>query len=244
MAYSSAEKEFYQRHYQGGLQIDQVSLEETEAKHFRPGKRYHLMMTELARDQQYGRAVEIGCSGGDCVAFMANEFKFTEVIGLDIGFPDEMQQRDEHIRFMQANANQRLPIEDGSVDVLVAMMVIEHLFDPFHAFAEVKRMLSPRGKAFVNLPLVTSIKNRLRLLAGRLPVTSVAFDRWFDDKEWDGNHLHYFSLESIRRLASQHGLEVGRTAAVGSNHKLKNLAPTYLANELSFVLAHRTGSLT
>ena len=66
------------------------------------------------------------------------------------------------------------------------MMVIEHLFDPFHAFREIERVLSPTGQGFINLPLVTSLKNRLRLLGGNLPVTSVSFDRWLVDKEWDG----------------------------------------------------------
>ena len=240
MAYSSAEKEFYQRHYEGGLSVaTRASIAETEAKHFLPGKRYHLLLSELDPNRQYGTAVEIGCADGDCVAVLAARLKFRKIIGIDIAFPDEMQQEIDGIQFMQANSNEKLPLEDGSVDVYVAMMVIEHLFDPFHAFSEIKRLLSPSGQAFVNLPLVTSIKNRLRLLTGRVPVTSVAFDRWFDDKEWDGNHLHYFSLDAIRKLADKFGLEVGKTACIGSNHKLKDLAPTFLANELSFILQHR-----
>lgn len=243
MAYSSAEKQFYQRHYHGGLRTATPdSLDATEQKHFVPGKRYHLILSELDAKRQYGTAVEIGCSNGDCVVYLNRHFRFDSVVGLDIAFPDDMQQEVDGVRFQQANGNEALPLADGSVDVFVAMMVIEHLFDPFQAFAEIKRVLSPDGKAFVNLPLVTSIKNRMRLLAGRLPVTSVGFGRWFDDREWDGNHLHYFSLEAIHRLAAQYGLEVSRTACVGSNHRLKDLAPTFLANELSFVLRHRRGS--
>ena len=240
MAYSSAEKEFYQRHYAGGLgSAKRATVSDTEARHFVPGKRYHLIMSELDPQRQYGTAVEIGCSDGDCAVFIGNRFKFDKVVGVDIAFPDDMQQETAGVTFMQANSNEKLPLADGSIDVYVAMMVIEHLFDPFHAFREIKRMLSPDGKAFVNLPLVTSIKNRLRLLCGRVPVTSVPFDRWFDDKEWDGNHLHYFSVDSIRRLAALNGLEVTRLACVGPNHQVKNLAPSFLANELSFVLKHR-----
>jgi SAM-dependent methyltransferase len=240
MAYSSAEKEFYQRHYAGGLgTAERAAVSETEARHFVPGKRYHLIMSELDPQRPYGTAVEIGCSDGDCAVFIASRFKFKEVIGVDIAFPDDMQQETAGVKFMQANSNEKLPLADGSVEVYVAMMVIEHLFDPFHAFLDIKRVLTPGGMAFVNLPLVTSIKNRLRLLSGRVPVTSVPFDRWFDDKEWDGNHLHYFSLDSIHRLAALSGLEVTRVACVGTNHKLKNLAPSFLANELSFVLKHR-----
>ena len=57
---------------------------------------------------------------------------------------------------MAANFNHALPLEDGFVDVFIAMMVIEHLFDPFHAFREIRRLLAPNGFAVINLPLVTS----------------------------------------------------------------------------------------
>lgn len=244
MAYSSAEKDFYQRHYQGELRLAQRgTLPATEAAWFAPGKRYSLLLSELDPNARYGTAVEIGCSSGDCIVFLGSRFSFDKLIGVDIAFPDDAQTQLDGVQFMQANSNERLPLDDGSVDVYVAMMVIEHLFDPFHAFREIKRLLSPQGRAFVNLPLVTSIKNRLRLLSGRLPVTSVPFERWLVDREWDGNHLHYFSVDSIHRLAALHGLSVTQTAGVGSHHRLKSMAPRLLANELSFVLQHQAGSV-
>jgi SAM-dependent methyltransferase len=239
MAYASAEKEFYQRHYEGQLQTRRTySLDEIRATHFLPGQRYHLLLTELRKGNTYGTVVEVGCADGDCIVFLAKEFQFAQAIGIDIGFPDDMAQEIEKVRFIQANSNQRLPLEDSSVDVFVAMMVIEHLFDPFHAFQEIKRVLSPTGMAFINLPLVTSLKNRLRLLCGRLPITSVPFDKWLVDREWDGNHLHYFSLDSICRLSEACGLKVVRQAGVGSFHRLKTAAPRMLANEISFVVQH------
>lgn len=242
MAYSSSEKAFYQRHYEGagGLQVaPQASLDAARDAHFLPGKRYHLLLTELKAGHRYGTAAEIGCSDGGSLRFLASQFKFDRVIGLDIAFADGMVEEVGGVQFMQANSNERLPLEDGSVDVYIAMMVIEHLFDPFHAFQEVKRVLSPRGQAFINLPLVTSIKNRLRLLTGKLPVTSVPFERWLVDREWDGNHLHYFSVDAIEQLAALSGLKVTTVAGVGSHHQWKTRLPRLLANELSFVLEHR-----
>ena len=70
------------------------------------------------------------------------------------------------------------------VDHLIAMMVIEHLFDPFHAFREIKRCVSNRGAAYVNLPLVTGLRNRARLLIGKIPETSIRYERWFAN--WNG----------------------------------------------------------
>ena len=94
----------------------------------------------------------------------------------------------------------------------------------------------------MNLPLVTSLPNRLRLLMGRLPVTSVGFDRWFDDRNWDGNHLHYFSIESVRRLAGACGLRVVEMRGVGTMHQLKSMMPSLFAAELTFSLMRVDGA--
>lgn len=239
MSYASSERDFYQRHYAGELKVaHDIDLRTVAAESFAPGKRYSLILDELETTRTYGTVVEIGCASGECLRYLAGRYRFRETIGVDIAFPDDMSTNHGGIRFVQSNSNNRLPFDDGSIDVYIAMMVIEHLFDPFHAFAEIKRVLSRDGVAFVNLPLVTSIRNRLRLLRGKVPVTSVAVDRWFDDREWDGNHLHYFSVETIRRLASANGLAVGRISGVGSQHKLKSAMPSLLASELSFTLRH------
>ena len=113
-------------------------------------------------------------------------------------------------------------------------MVIEHLFNPFHSFSEIERLLSKDGVAFINLPLVTSIKNRMRLLLGKLPETSVSYETWFEDENWDGSHLHYFTIESIKRLCDKYNLEIIKIKPVGNYLFLKNIFPSFLSNEISF----------
>lgn len=242
MTYASAEKRFYQQHYQGGLQpATDAELAAAAASYFAPGKRYRLLLDELEPGREYGTAVEIGCSKGECLAYLGSQRRFKALIGIDIAFADGMSRQVGNVRFMQANSNDGLPLDDGSVDVVVAMMVIEHLFCPFHAFREVARVLSPQGQGFINLPLVTSVKNRLRLLVGRLPVTSVPFERWLAEREWDCNHLHYFSMDAIHRLCALSGLRVTRVAGVGRLHGLKTRWPSLLADEVSFVVQRGQG---
>ena len=118
------------------------------------------------------------------------------------------------------------------------MMVIEHLFDPFHAFKEIKRVLSSDGLAVVNLPLVANVKNRIRPLFGYVPTPSISYERWFTDKEWDGNHLHYFSLPAIQKLARLSGLIITAVSGVGNYSKLKSVYPAMLAGEINFLLEH------
>ena len=138
------------------------------------------------------------------------------------------------IEFLNSNLNEKWPFADGEVDCLIAMMVIEHLFDPFHAFREVNRCLSTRGAAYVNLPLVTGLHNRLRLFLGKIPETSIRYESWFQCHEWDGNNLHYFSLRSIHDLVRSCGLRLTDIRGVGCCHQIKTRFPSLLAAEITF----------
>lgn len=142
------------------------------------------------------------------------------------------------VRFYSENLNSSWGFANGSVDCLVSMMLFEHLFDPWFCFSEVKRVLSPDGRAFVNLPIVTNAKNRLRLAFGRLPETSIPYAKWRSEGHWDGFHLHYFSCDSIEDLASASGLKIVSRSGVGRMTWLKNIFPSLLCGELSFELAH------
>lgn len=103
----------------------------------------------------------------------------------------------ESTQFISACLNEKLVFADSSEDCLVAMTIFEHLFDLWFCFSEVKSFLSPNGRVFVNLPLVTSLKNRFRLLIRNLPETSNPYSKWRTKGHWDGFHLYYFSVRSI-----------------------------------------------
>ena len=180
--------------------------------------------------------LEIGCGSGCVLYEIVKRYRLAKAVGIDVAFKDRIE--DGAISFMSANLNESWPFETGSVDRLVGMMILEHLFDPFHSFSEIKRVLKPTGKAYINLPLVTGIKNRLRLLTGKLPTTSRGMDVWFDMREWDGGHLHYFSLASIHRVAGANGLKVDQIAAVGRMRGLKTAMAGLLAGEITFSVSH------
>jgi SAM-dependent methyltransferase len=237
----SAEAKFYKDHYGNGVGVGATPLEVFAREMLAPGKRYRLVAEHLARDEGAGGCLaEIGCGGGEALLILSESRHFDRIIGVDIALVSECQQRGElaGIEFLSGNLNENWPFADGEVDHLIAMMVIEHLFDPFHAFREVKRCLSKRGAAYINLPLVTGLRNRIRLLVGGLPETSIRYERWFQMSEWDGNHLHYFSLRSIQDLAHCCGLRITDIRGVGGFYALKTRLPSLLAAEVTFRMEH------
>jgi SAM-dependent methyltransferase len=203
-------------------------------RNFEEGMRYAICNQSLALDPLIDRniIVELGCGNGEKLLYLQHKYDFDQAIGIDLGFTTEYR-RDRSI-FYSANLNDPWPIDDGSADVLIAMMLLEHLFDPFASFREINRVLSAQGRAFVNLPLISSYKNRSRLLVGRLPTTSVPYARWEAEGHWDGFHLHYFTINSILNLASHAGLHVNSFKSVGKWSRIKSLFPSLLCDEISF----------
>lgn len=53
----------------------------------------------------------------------------------------------------------RLPIADASVDNVICLEVIEHLFDPGAALSEIDRVLKPGGRAWISIPFMYPIHN-------------------------------------------------------------------------------------
>lgn len=231
--------QFYRNHYGGDLRVGAVPLKLFEEQMLSTGGQYALASEYLDKVKPNGATLaELGCGGAEALLILSNRHQFGRTVGIDVALPREEFEYNG-IQLKSGDLDDVWPLENGSIDFLLAMMVIEQLYNPFHSFGEIKRVLSPNGVAFVNLPLVTGLRNRIRLAAGKLPITSVAYDGWFSRKEWDGNHLHYFSMSSIRRLANSCDLAVRRVRGVGRWYKMKTAFPSILASEVTFELVHQ-----
>jgi SAM-dependent methyltransferase len=229
----SAEERFYQRHYSDALEIFDDGASFERASQIR-GHRYFCLHREI-RDPRQKAALECGVGSHNICAYLSRFFGSYSAI--DIGAPKLKEgDRKEALTFnlIRHNLNEPWPFPASQFDVVLAMMVFEHLFDPFFSFSEMSRVLRPGGIALVNLPIVTSIKNRVRLLFGRLPLTSTP--DWWKMEEWDGGHLHLFSIPSIKNLCAKYDMQVARLYACGQLPRLKEVWPSGLCGEISFVI--------
>ena len=233
----SREELFYKKYNSYDLRTLELPLGSVPEA-FQKGGRYSICSKSLDSNLQIPRGliVELGCASGDRLVYLRSKYGFAEGLGVDLAYDEPVNF--SGCSFVNVNLNSPWFLPSGGVDCLVAMMLFEHLFDPWFCFAEVKRVLSPGGRAYVNLPLVTSVKNRVRLLLGCIPVTSVPYSRWKNEGHWDGFHLHYFTIRSIYDLVESSGLKISSVSAVGRMSQLKSIFPSFLCNELSFELMH------
>jgi SAM-dependent methyltransferase len=69
-------------------------------------------------------------------------------------FATELQQRSE---FLQADATQRLPLDDGSCDLIVCDNVIDHTQDPRAILAEGRRIVRSGGRLLFGVNVFSAI---------------------------------------------------------------------------------------
>ena len=97
------------------------------------------------------KVVEVGCGTGRNTAWLAEHA--AEIVALD--FSDEMLARardrvnDPRVRFVQHDARAKWPLADSSADVVVAMLILEHIENLETFFAEAARVLRHRGQLFL-----------------------------------------------------------------------------------------------
>ncbi len=169
------------------------------------------------------RVLDIGC-GADALWTRAYLAAGAEVIAVEL---DPARCRDARRRLAGASPaghgrmvgvlcadGERLPLAPGSIDFVHCAQVLEHVTSPEGFLAELRRVLVPRGAAYV-----TAISR----FAPRDPHFGVVGVNWLPPRlgdrvlGWMGatnpqgqtlSEMHYFSRRALRRLVAASGLEL------------------------------------
>jgi SAM-dependent methyltransferase len=181
-----------------------------------------------------GSIIDVGCAG---LRLLANATWFKFRAGVDIvSFPAWAGHPSVEARVCNLDEG-ALPYADESFDALTCLMVVEHVFDPYHAVRELRRVCKPAGRVIIGVPNLAGIRRRLELLRGKLPITSSLNS--FSEGGWDGYHLHNFTRASVNWLLRKEGLTPLRWAAQGRFKRFKQAWPALFGNDL-IVMAGRS----
>ena len=108
-----------------------------------PGDRYFCVADRLC-DPAKLTAIEWGF--GSVSRALALTELFAEYTAVDISADTIRGDAGiDAVRIIFGNLNHDLEVATGEYDVAIAMMVIEHLFDPFHSFRELARVTKVGG---------------------------------------------------------------------------------------------------
>lgn len=150
-----------------------------------------------------GRLLDIGCQKGEFLFWMKQHA--WDVHGIEFSeTPPNVFNMPIHYGRVETAA-----FESGSFDAITLWAVLEHVHDPIETLAQVKRLLAPKGRAFVLVPNFRSPPARLMR---------------HDDVP---RHLLMFTPSTLRQAARLAGLRVRRfvfndDVFSGSNRGLLN----------------------
>ena len=140
------------------------------------------------------RVVEVSCGRGGGAAHVASNYQPASYLGIDISEKNlalaGQRYAAANLRFQQGNA-EALPLETGSVDVLLNVEA-SHLYDnPAKFFAEVHRVLVPGGR-FLHVDLAWKDKDP----PGMIAAAGFTVDEVVDIT---ANVVEALDLDSVRR---------------------------------------------
>jgi len=177
------------------------------------------------------RLLDIGCGNGSFVFKAFHKFRETQGIDIASNRVEEARRiRDErypaaNITFRSGDIDEGLPYEDESFDTVTMIASFEHIFDPYYAFAEAARVLKKGGEVVIEVPNIVWLPRRLSLLFGILPKTS-------NESGWDGGHLHYFTVGSLKAFVEEQGFQVVRVTGSGIGSAVRNIWVSLLSGDI------------
>jgi SAM-dependent methyltransferase len=203
------------------------------------GNRSRIQITHemLSPYAPFNKFLDLGC--GNLSNLITLENLFNRGFGVDIAEYSSWKLFTDRFKTCSQNLdNSSLPFEDKMFDAVTILMVLEHVFDPFTVIEEIARVTKPEGYLVINVPNIAYIKHRFGLFMGRLPNTS-SINCW-EMREWDGGHIHYFTLERLTWLLEKFGnYQVLKVESSGKFGQLKSLFPKLLCSDLQLLCRKR-----
>jgi SAM-dependent methyltransferase len=180
-------------------------------------------MLELvdARVEPSDRVLDVGCGVGRLTRALAS--RAAHVTGLDISPEMVARAREnleghDNVAFEVGDGTSLQPVPDASVDVVISIVVFQHIPDPRITLGYVEdmgRVLRPGGWAAFqvsNDPVVHSRDypqpSRIKKLLGRAP-------RGQDDPAWRGSAV---GLDDLRAAVTQGGMTVEALTGEGTQY--------------------------
>ena len=149
--------------------------------------------------------LDVGCGRGTLAHFLNLNL---ELYGIDISEAAIVEANKIYKQAKQTDLDKEaLPYENNFFDCVVALDVLEHVYDPQNVINEIHRVLKNKGKLVLSTPNILYEKYLKDLVhSRRFPKTSC------DQFPYDGGHLHFFTYRDIFQLLAKPGF---KTTAIG-----------------------------
>ncbi len=138
-----------------------------------------------------------------------------------------------NVNLVAASVESGLPFLDLYFDAVVCIASLEYIVNVEGLLEEIRRVTRPGGTLIFQVGNIASLRNRLRLLVGRLPkTTGLAVG-------YNGNMLHYLTLASLIGYVERFGFRYKMVRCSGRLFFIRDLFPSILGDDLIVVFQAR-----
>lgn len=146
--------------------------------------------------------LDLGCGAGHFYHLLKQNGYEYRYLGFEFSQEQVKKARKNALMVRRTNLNEKFPLPDASVDIILASEIIEHIYDTEFFLKESHRVLKNDGILFLTTPNIASLGSRLKLLFGIRPA---AIDVRVRNTS---AHIHGFTLSDLHSLFSDAGLRV------------------------------------
>lgn len=141
-----------------------------------------------------GSMLELGIGNGNFISSLKNKFRV--LYGADIINENLINTKKRGInKLTKCDLNIKLPFKDKSFDTIIALEVIEHIFEYKHALSEINRILRKDGLFIISVPNCTYWKYQAHLIFKQeIPVEFIGTE----------GHVVRYSLKQWRNILEKH----------------------------------------
>lgn len=134
------------------------------------------------------KILDFGCGTGDILHQVMQLNPNSRYFGIDVSSIalKKTRRRFPKAKFYQVEDGDKIPLKSSSIDFILILDVIEHIYNTQRTVKEIYRILKPGGKILVTTPYHGFIKN--------LILISLFFEKYFDPA---GAHIRYYSKKSL-----------------------------------------------
>lgn len=116
--------------------------------------------------------LDVGCSVGKFTQMLKDELAARRVFGLEVSEIAVAEARERGVEVSKCNVDtDPFPYEDDTFELVLALELLEHLFDPEHCLTEIARVTKRNGFFVVSTPNLASWHGRISLCLGYMPLT-------------------------------------------------------------------------
>jgi SAM-dependent methyltransferase len=177
------------------------------------------------------RIADFGCGSGQLLTQLRQQYAipYQQLIGVD--FQNHLSKQD--FQFIPADLNQVTSLDSlcAPVDIATASHTLEHVHDPIQFLSLIKHSLKPQGILFIEVPDCSP---------------NIAFDGFTRSNTVIGQHIQYFTTESLTRICRMLGFNIISTNQIRSRYsrRLQVVAQLVLPSDTNTEYSHNRLSLS